>query len=75
MENDVYDGFILSKNILKGISVRYTFREVSSIPNGNGWNLYSIEDNEDYISTDTIEKVAPVLLEFFNAPYGTDLCW
>ncbi|WP_435646897.1 hypothetical protein [Listeria aquatica] len=31
--------------------------------------------NFTIVSATTIEKVAPALLELFEAPYGTDLCW
>jgi len=50
----------------------------------NGWNLLSIEDDEEYLSdaanfkilgAKSIYKIAPVMLEIFEAPYGTDLCW
>ena len=50
----------------------------------NGWNLLSIEDDEEYLSdaanfkilgADSIYEIAPVMLEIFEAAYGTDLCW
>lgn len=27
------------------------------------------------VGASTIYKLAPVMLEIFDAPYGTDLCW
>ena len=79
-----YGGFVFSKNILAGKPVRFTFREKNDIPELNGWTLYSCDDDENYIADpgnfeivghDTIKKYAPQLLEFFDAPYGTDICW
>lgn len=84
ISNDEYGGFIVSKNIVSGLPIRYSFREKSSIPELNGWNLYSINDDEEYIgnsgnfiilSAESIYKIAPVVLEIYDAPYGTDLCW
>lgn len=79
-----YGGFLLSKNVKKGKKVAYIFREESSLPNLNGWTIYSEEDDADYISNPhnfeivsatTIEKYVPVLLELFSAAYGTDLAF
>lgn len=84
INNNDYGGFIVSNNILNGIPIRYSFREKSSIPQLNGWNLYSEKDDDEYVndssnftilSADSIYKISPVILEIFNAPYGTDLCW
>ena len=84
INNSNYGGFIVSKNVAIGFPVKYSFREKSSISQLNGWNLYSMKDDEDYInnsdnfiilSAESIQKLAPVILEIFNAPYGTDLCW
>lgn len=83
-KTDIYGGFILSKNVLKGIPVGYTFREENNIKELNGWNIYSINDSDEYVSNpdnfeivsiDTIKKYCPRLLDIFDAPYGTDLCW
>lgn len=84
INNDNYGGFIVSKNIIDGIQIKYSFREKSSINNLNGWNLYSIKDDDEYVSNssnfvilnaESIYNIAPVVLEIFDAPYGTDLCW
>lgn len=84
INNSAYGGFLVSKNIVLGKPVKYSFRERSSIQQLNGWTLYSTEDDEDYItnsdnftilSAESISKIAPVILETFDAPYGTDLCW
>lgn len=79
-----YGGFMISKNVLKGIPVRYSYREKSSISELNGWTIYSANDDDEYVSNsnnfqivgiETIMKVCPNLLGIFDAPYGTDLCW
>ena len=84
INNSDFGGFIVSNNILEGKPIRYTFRDQSSIPPMNGWTLLSIEDDEEYLSdaanfkilgADSIYEIAPVMLEIFEAPYGTDLCW
>ncbi|MBU3177793.1 DUF2185 domain-containing protein [Clostridium estertheticum] len=83
INNNEYGGFVVSKNIVSGVPIRYSFREKSSILQLNGWNLYSINDDE-YInnssnfvvlSAESIYKLSPIVLEIFDAPYGTDLCW
>ncbi|MGW9529934.1 immunity protein Imm33 domain-containing protein [Paenibacillus terrae] len=82
INNSEYGGFLVSKNITLGLPIRYSFREKSSIPHLNGWNLYSINDDEEYIndsrnfailSAESIYGISPIMLEIFNAPYGTDL--
>lgn len=79
-----YGGFLVSKNIMDGKPIRYSFREESSIPQLNGWNFFSIDDDDEYVndpnhfvilSAQSIFSIAPVILEIFDAPYGTDLCW
>lgn len=84
INDDTYGGFIISKNVNKGRPIRYSFREESSLPQLNGWTIYSCDDNDKYInnsknfivvSATTILKLAPIILEIFDAPYGTDLCW
>ena len=84
INNDEYGGFIVSNNIISGNSIRYAFREESKIQQLNGWTFYSEKDDDAYIgssdnftilSAESIFRIAPVVLELFNAPYGTDLCW
>lgn len=84
IENDLFGGFIVSKNVLNGVPILYSFREESSIPQLNGWNFLSQDDNQDYandsknfliINATSMYELAPVVLEFFDAPYGTDLFW
>ena len=84
IDNSEYGGFITSKNILAGVPIRYTFREPSSIQQFNGWTLLSEKDDDEYygdpnnfvvLSAESIYKLAPVMLEIFYAPYGTDLFW
>lgn len=38
--NDAYGGFMISKNVLNGVPIRYSFREPSTIPQLNGWNIF-----------------------------------
>jgi len=86
MQIDVsaYGGFMVSKNANNGRPIRYTYREESSIPNLNGWTIYSCDDDQEYVENPdnflilgatSIYEIAPVMLEIFDAPYGTDLCW
>ncbi|WDF64769.1 immunity protein Imm33 domain-containing protein [Flavobacterium sp. KACC 22763] len=84
INNNLYGGFLVSKNVLKGIPILYTYREKSSIKELNGWNILSEIDDENYISNpnnfsiisaESIYKITPVLIEIFNAEYGTDLFW
>ena len=83
-DDSYYGGFVISKNVNLGRPIRYSYREQSMISQLNGWTLYSCDDNNEYVSdtnnfivvgATTIRKLAPVMLELFDAPYGTDLCW
>jgi hypothetical protein len=84
INNTAFGGFVVSENIIKGYPVRYSFREKSEIKELNGWTLYSSEDDDEFVSdsrnfkilnAESVYKFAPVMLEIFDAPYGTDLCW
>lgn len=84
INNDAYGGFMVSKNVINGRPIRYTYREESAIPQLNGWTIYSCDDTDEYVndpsnfqivSAETIYKIAPMMLQIFDAPYGTDLCW
>jgi len=84
INNDEYGGFIVSKNIIAGKPIKYSFREKSEIPQLNGWNFYSEDDDETYIgisenftilSAESVFQITPVILEIYPAGYGTDLCW
>ncbi|MFJ3388378.1 DUF2185 domain-containing protein [Lysinibacillus sp. NPDC086135] len=84
VNNIAYGGFIVSKNVLTGIPIRYSYREESQIRQLNGWNILSAEDDDDYVNNsenfvivnaDTISEIAPQMIEIFDAPYGTDLFW
>lgn len=79
-----FGGFMVSKNVIAGIPIRYTYREKSSIENLNGWTIYSCNDNDEYVNNPdnfvimgatSINSIAPIMLSLFDAPYGTDLCW
>lgn len=41
----ILGGFIISKNVLSGKNIKYTYREKSSIPQLNGWTIYFIDDD------------------------------
>ena len=82
--NDYYGGFIVSKNIINGERIKYTFREKSQIRQLNGWTLYSDVDDDNYVndsdnfmilSAESLFQICPVFKELYEAPYGTDLCW
>lgn len=84
INNDDFGGFVISKNVLEGKLIRYTYREKSSIPQLNGWTIYSIEDDDAYVqnpnnfvilNATSIYQISPLMLQIFHAPYGTDLCW
>ena len=84
INNNDFGGFVVSNNILDGKAIRYSYREKSAIPQLNGWTLLSIEDGDAYLSNsknfsvlgaNSMVKIAPVMLEIFEALYGTDLCW
>lgn len=84
IDNSLYGGFIISKNVLAGIPIRYSYREKSSIEQLNGWTFLSEKDDDEYVNDpknfiivtmETIMNLAPVVAEIFDAPYGTDLFW
>lgn len=83
IDNSLFGGFIISKNITKnGAKAKWIFRQESSISQCNGWNIYSENDGQEYISNpnnfeivsaETISKIIPELLRIYNLPYGTNL--
>lgn len=84
INNIAYGGFVISKNVLAGIPIRYSYREKSFLKELNGWNVLSEMDDDDYVNNsnnfcivnaETMYKIAPVMMEIFDAPYGTDLFW
>ncbi|MGT2718794.1 immunity protein Imm33 domain-containing protein [Streptococcus oricebi] len=84
MREDNYGGFLLSKNVMLGIPIAYTYRVEPSIPALNGWYIYSSRDDNEYVSNpenfeivsaQTMFSIAPVMAEFFEAKFGTDLAW
>ena len=84
INNDDFGGFIVSKNVIDGKPIRYTYREKSTIPQLNGWTIYSMEDDDAYVndsnnfvilSAESVYQIAPLMIQIFDAPYGTDLCW
>ena len=84
IDNSLFGGFIVSKNVLDGIPIRYSYREQSSIEELNGWTFLSAKDDDEYVNNpqnfiiDTMETIiclAPVVAEIYDAPFGTDLFW
>ena len=84
INNDDFGGFIVSKNVIDGKPIRYTYREKSTIPQLNGWTIYSMEDDDAdvndsnnfvILSAESVYQIAPLMIQIFDAPYGTDLCW
>ena len=84
IDNSLYGGFIVSKNVFDGVPIRYSYREESSIQELNGWTILSEKDDDEYVNdpnnfvivtAETLFKIAPVMSELFAAPYGTDLFW
>ena len=84
INDNKFGGFVVSKNVYLGRPIRYSYREQSSIPELNGWTIYSCDDDQEYVENpdnfmilgaSSIYRIAPVMLEIFNAPYGKDLCW
>lgn len=84
INDSAYGGFVISKNVYQGRPIRYSYREESSIPQLNGWTVYSCDDDDEYVNNSsnfiivgatTMQTIAPVMLEIYDAPYGTDLCW
>lgn len=82
--NAAYGGFVVSRNVSAGRPVGYSFREESALPRLNGWTLYSVDDDQAYVSdpanfeilsAESVCRLAPVMLEIFDAPYGADLAW
>lgn len=82
VNDDAYGGGIVSKNVIAGKPIRYSYREKSNISQCNGWTIYSCEDDEyvnnsnnfQILGATSILAIAPVMLAIFEAPYGTDLC-
>lgn len=79
-----YGGFIISLNIQRGYPILFTNRKESAFPHLNGWTICSEADDNAYLrdfdnftvaGATYIHSIAPVMLELFNAPYGTDVGW
>ena len=77
VNNSDYGGFIVSKNVVAGKPIRYTFREKSEVPQLNGWTIYSSEDNDEYVNdssnfqvlgANSVLEIAPVMLEILMLP-------
>lgn len=83
VDNIQFGGFIISKNItINGAKAKWIFRQKSSISQCNGWNIYSENDDQNYISdpnnfeivsAETVSIFVPEVLKIYNLPYGTDL--
>jgi hypothetical protein len=82
-----YGGFMVTKRVLAGIPIGYTYREQMAHKELNGWIVYSVQDDDDYVADPANFQVVTAsallsawphsraLLEVFDAPYGTDLGW
>lgn len=46
INDNEFGGFIVSKNVYLGRPIRYPYREQSSIPELNGWTIYSCDDDQ-----------------------------
>ena len=84
IDNSYYGGFVVSKNVLSGVPIRYSFREKSLIKELNGWTIMSENDDDEYacnannfviVTADTLFRISPVMEQLYEAPYGTDLFW
>lgn len=73
INDNAYGGFVISKNVNKGRPIRYSYREESSLPQLNGWTIYSCDDSDEYVSNSknfvvvgasTVYKLAPVMLKY-----------
>ena len=45
ISDNAYGGFVISKNVNKDRPIRYSYREESSLPQLNGWTIYSCDDS------------------------------
>ena len=81
-DDSAYGGFVVSNNVLAGIPARFAFREPSGLRELNGWTVYSDADDDAYVNdasnftvvtASTLARLAPALIDAFDAPYGTDL--
>ncbi len=48
ISDNAYGGFVISKNVNKDRPIRYSYREESSLPQLNGWTIYSCDDSDEY---------------------------
>ena len=81
-DDAAYGGFVVSNNVLAGVPARFAVREPSDVPVLNGWTVYSDLDDDAYVSdpgnfsvvaASSVARLAPALLDAFDAPYGTDI--
>jgi hypothetical protein len=84
VNNNAYGGFVVSKNVVSGRPIKYSFRDKSDVKQLNGWNIYSVDDDDTYVNNssnfvilnaESVYKINQLLIEIFVAPDGTDLCW
>lgn len=84
LDNSYFGGFMVSKNVLNGIPIRYSYREKSSIKKLNGWTIMSEKDDDEYVcnpnnfvivTAETLFGISSVMEQIYEAPYGTDLYW
>ncbi len=85
INNDDFGGFLVTNSVLLGdVKPMYTYREKMVNKVLNGWHIMGMTDDEEYINNssnwsivnaETVLKVCPVLLEYFDADYGTDIAF
>lgn len=84
MESSNLGGFVVTKNVRDGKAISFTYREGSRYLGLNGWFLYSVEDDDEYVKntenflildTEAIGYLAPAMLEIYEAPFGTEVSW
>ena len=84
IDNDYFGGFIVSKNVLNGIPIKYSYRERSSVKELNGWTILSENDNDEYacdsnnfviVTAEKLFGISSIMEQIYEAPYGTDLYW
>lgn len=78
-----YGGFMITKSITSGKSpASFWVREIAFNDKDNGWRIMGGIDSEEYVNDsanweiigiNTMYNICPLVLEFFDAPIGTEL--
>ncbi len=77
-----YGGFLITKSVLENEDIAaFWFREESSIPELNGWNILGLNDSKEYleqaenwaiVEINTVFEKMPHILTIFDAPYDSE---